>query len=446
MESALTWLAAGGIAFAMFAVYFARFRTKVKEDAERKAEAVHLGSDRPVAQYPQIDELQCIGCGACIDACPEGDVLGIVSGRATIINGLRCIGHGRCAEACPVGAIRVGIGSTLERDDLPLLGKGNETTVPGVFIAGELSGFALIRNAVAQGKMVIDEIASRGCAGERGGIHDVVIIGAGPAGLSAAAAAVERKLSCIVLDQQGPGGTILQYPRKKLVLTRPMKIPLYGTLDKSEYSKEELLEVWEEVIDRLGIEVRTGCRLTGLERKNDRLEATAGGGIFRGRHVVLALGRRGTPRRLGVEGEDRSKVMYKLLDAESYDSCRILVVGGGDSAVEAAAGLARKGVNTVHLSYRKEKIFRVKKKNAEALARLERSGAVDVLYRSNVESIGEKTVTLRTPDGLVELENDYVFIFAGGTPPFALLKGFGISFGEGDAGSAAGPRRAGVVR
>jgi thioredoxin reductase len=153
------------------------------------------------------------------------------------------------------------------------------------------------------------------------------------------------------------------------------------------------------------------------------------------RHVILAMGRRGTPRKLGVPGEELPKVMYQLADAESYAQNRILVVGGGDSAVEAALGLARQRGNRVTLSYRREKLVRIKKKNEGRIAELLASRRIEGAFNTDVEEIGPASVRLKTTSGARDLPNDYVFVFAGGEPPFELLRQMGIRFG-GDASPA----------
>ena len=450
MESLLIWGIVAIVGAAIFIPYAVGFRRRNRLDTARRAEAVQLGSDRPVAQYPLIDEGQCIGCGACVAACPEGDVLGIVDGRAVIVNGMRCIGHARCADACPVGALQVGLGNVGEREDIPRLTADSETTVPGVYVAGELSGFALIRNAISQGELVVMTVARRlraagptgvelpapGGPADGARLRDLIIVGAGPAGLSAALTARREKLSYLVLEQEQAGGTILQYPRKKVVLTQPVEIPLYGRLEREEYTKEELLGIWQEAREQFELHVRTGEKLEMITRRPDGLLAVrTQAGEWLARAVVLALGRRGTPRKLGAPGEDLEKVAYKLLDAESYHGENLLVIGGGDSAVEAALGLARQPGNTVTLAYRKEKLFRIKKRNAEKFAAALAAGGVRTLFSTEVVEILPDRVRLRRGEGELELPNDYVFVFAGGEPPYPLLQRMGIAFG------GAAPRR-----
>jgi putative YpdA family bacillithiol system oxidoreductase len=434
MESQIIWAITLLLFLVFFVPYFLRFRRQQRKGTKQKEEALRLGSDRPVAQYPQIDSLRCIGCGSCVAACPEGGVLGVVNGKATILNGLKCVGHGLCAEACPVEAIRIGLGDIKQRDDIPAMNEYNETNIPGIYIAGELSGLALIRNAITQGRQVVETIQARRAlekinTGNKS-VTDVIIIGAGPAGLSATLTAIKYNLSYMLIDQQEIGGTILQYPRKKLVMTRPVELPLYGWLNRPEYSKEELLQIWQEVRDKFQIQVRTGEKLEQVRKENGHFQIQTSKGIFLGRQVVLALGRRGTPRKLNVTGEDQSKVMYKLMDAGAYQNEHLLVVGGGDSAVEAAIGLARQKGNTVTISYRKDKFFRIKRRNEEHLDEMLLRGNINVLLNSHVLAFNPKSVSMEVQGVKQEIPNDYVFIFAGGEPPFELLKKIGIRFGK----------------
>lgn len=444
-ESTLIWLLAGVLAGVVVVPYAWAFHRRHRHDRERLAEARGLGIDRPTAQYPYVDATRCIGCGSCVRACPEGDVLGVVGGTAVVVNGLRCVGHARCEEECPVGAIEVGLGDVKGRADLPVLDRDQESTVPGVFIAGELSGMALIRNAIEQGEKVVAAIAARRTthsspapptppnsplAAPPPAAVDVLIVGAGPAGLAAALAAKARGLSHLVLEQeQGLGGTVLHFPRRKLVLTRPVDLPLGGRLDRSEYSKEELLARFEQELATHRLDLRFGARMTGLVPLGDGLVVETSAGTFGGRNVVLTLGRRGTPRRLGVPGEELPKVTYQLRDAESYRSQHLLVVGGGDSAVEAAIGLAGQPGNRVTIAYRKSAFFRIKQKNHQSVARLIARGKVEARFDTEVVAITPAEVTLSASGQLTTLANDAVFVLIGGDPPFALLRRIGIRFG-----------------
>lgn len=430
----LTWAGSLLLATAIVAPYFVAFRRRNRADRVRKAEATQLGIDRPVAQYPFIDPMYCIGCGSCVAACPEGDVLGVVGGVAAVVNGLRCVGHGRCELACPVGALKVGLGDVKARKDVPLMDDWHETSVPGMFVAGELSGMALVKNAVTQGRKVVDRIAQRAPRARQASrgseVYDVAIIGAGPAGLTAAALARERGLSSILLEQESDlGGTILHYPRRKLVLVQALEMPFLGALREGEYEKEDLLETFQDLTRQARLNVRYGAKVEGVTRPNGHFAVRTPGFEVPARFVILALGRRGTPRKLGVPGEELPKVMYQLTDAASYEDKRILVVGGGDSAAEAVIGLARQRGNKVTLSYRRERLVRIKKKNEERLSELMSRGRAKALFGSEVTEIHEDHVRLQMGERKVELPNDYVFVFAGGEPPFALLRGMGVRFG-----------------
>ncbi len=441
-ESLLIWGNALALTGAIVLGYMMNLRRRGRKDRERLEEARRLGIDTPKGQYPYINPDVCIGCGGCIRACPEGDVLGNVGGLATVVNGMRCIGIGQCVKACPLGGIELRVGSLKGRADVPVMDDERETNVPGVYVAGELGGLALIRNAVEQGRETVHSIAER--LDDRPAPDDVLdlaIVGAGPSGLSAALAAEERRLSYVVLEQESDfGGTIFQYPRRKLTHTQPVELPLYGTLKRQEYTKEELLELFSGLIDQHQLELRLGERVMSLERTDHgTFQIRTANGVtpeggkrntHRARNVLLALGRRGTPRKLGVPGEELPKVMYQVRDAAQYRRCRVLCVGGGDSAIEAAMGLARQPGNRVAISYRKEQFFRIKKKNEERLAKLVKRGRIQLIMQSQVLEITESSVRLKTPDGETTLDNDFVFVLIGGIPPFKLLREFGIRFGD----------------
>ncbi len=429
MESVIIWSAAIICITLITLPYILKFQRQRKIDLDRRDEAVSLGIDKPVAQYPVIDAMRCMGCGSCVRACTQGDVLGIVFGTSTIINGFKCIGCGRCADFCPVSGIIIGMGDLRNRDDIPMMNQFNETNIPRLFIAGELGGLSLIKNAIIQGSMVVQKIAQNPERSTHEKIKDLIIVGAGPAGLSAALTAIKYKLSYVVLDQQCAGGTILQYPRKKIVMLDPVEIPLYGWLKKYEYTKEELLDVWNKIVVHFKVNMKSGDKLINVIRENGIFQVTTQNGVYHSRNLILALGRRGTPRKLGVPGENLSKVMYQLIDAESYQNNRILVVGGGDSAVEATIALAEQRDNFVTLSYRKNKFFRIKKKNLERINKLIANKKVRCIFNSNVIEIRQKSVHLKINEKAYEIANDYVFIFAGGVPPFDLLKQIGIKFG-----------------
>jgi thioredoxin reductase/Pyruvate/2-oxoacid:ferredoxin oxidoreductase delta subunit len=409
-------------------------RLKRKEARAREAAQRNADAKGPQAQHPHIDTGNCIGCGTCTEVCPEGDVLAVFGGKAVIINPHKCIGHGVCAEACPVGAITMVMASPSVSADLPFLTPEYETSVPNLFIVGELGGLALIKNAINQGRECVDIIAQRrqGLAADESAreVYDVLIVGAGPGGISASLRAIEHGLNYVTLEQDEIGGTVTKYPRQKLVLTRPVEFPLYGKFNKTELSKEDLLAFWHKVIQRADFKARTGERVDDIRREADGIFTVATTkNRYRARAVVLALGRGGTPRKLGVKGEELPKVMYRLIEADAYTGKKILVVGGGDSAVEVAMGLAYQKGNQVTLSYRQGTFNRIKERNAQRIEECIRKRKIQVLFDSMPLEIKPDSVILRVKGETQDIANDYVWIFVGGIPPNDFLKKVGIHFG-----------------
>lgn len=437
----MSWLFLGLLIAALSLAVFARRRDLVamSHSLEERKTAKARGSDKARLQFPHVDLSRCIGCGLCVTACPEEGVLEIIHGQALVVHGARCVGHGRCADACPVGGIALTLGDMAERKDIPALTDSLESaTQPGLFLAGEVTGYALVRTAISHGSAVAEEVAAR--ARRAGplpaGAHDLVVVGAGPAGLACALQARLAQLNFVVLEQDTIGGTVAKYPRRKLVMTQPVDLPGYGRLDRESYSKEELIEVWQHVVEMLELPILTGEVFAIVERDADGLfTVRTNRGEFRARNVCLALGRRGTPNKLNVPGEERSKVAYSLLDAQSFRDRHVLVVGGGDSAVEAALGLAEQPGNRVTISYRREAFFRLKARNESRLRDALESGRMTALLSSEVLEIGEQHVDLVTRNGAneqaVRIENDDVLVLAGGMPPYQLLEKSGISFDPG---------------
>ena len=427
-ESLITLLIALVVIPAAVVPYLRRVRAEERRARKHFEDAKIAGLQSAVSMHPHINAMECIGCGGCVDACPEEDVLGVIDGKAVLVHGSKCVGHGLCADACPVGAIVMMMAAPGRSADLPLLDEHFETSVRNLFIVGELGGMGLIKNAITQGRKAVEHIASRARTSD--GAYDVVVVGAGPAGLAAGLSAKANKLKYLLLEQGDAGGTILQYPRRKIVMTSPVELPLWGKLKLTETSKESLLELWQQVLTKTQLKVNTGEKVLDLRTAEGHFVVSTPLGEYAAHHVVLALGRRGTPRKLGVPGEELGKVTYRLIDAETYKDCDVLVVGGGDSAVEAAVGLALHGTNRVTLSYRKSEFTRLKDRNAKHLEEYRKRNAVTVLLNSNVKGIREKEVQIETAEGIRVVPNDYVFIFAGGDMPFEFLKKTGIKFQE----------------
>ena len=434
METLLTWII-GGCVLGFFFIRYWMSHKRSEEQARVSAEKGALFSDGPKAQHPKIDMDGCIGCGACITVCPEGDVLALVSGKAVIVNGHKCIGHSLCAEACPVGAITMVMAKASSGSDLPVINEEHETNVENLFIVGELGGLALIKNAVNQGRDCMDFIAQRltsngGTSAEQD-LYDVTIVGAGPAGISASLRAAERGLKAVTLEREEVGGTVMKYPRKKLVMTSPVEFPLHGKFNKTTLSKEDLLGFWDKIMKRTDLNIQTGHAVEAVEKEENGLfRVRTPQETYRSRAVVLALGRAGTPRKLGVKGEELPHVFYRLIEADHYTNMHILVVGGGDSAVEAAMGLAHQAGNTVTLSYRKGEFSRLKDRNIKRIHDFIQSGKINMLFNSMPVEFREGSVLIEVNGEVRELPNEFVWIFAGGTPPSEFLKAAGIAFGS----------------
>ena len=408
---------------------------KVKEArAQEAAKKGTLRSDGPQSQHPHIDTQYCIGCATCTTVCPEGDVLAMLGGQAVIVNGYKCIGHSLCAEVCPVGAITMVMASPSMGADLPQLSPEFETSVRNLFIVGELGGLALIKNAVNQGRDCADTVANR-IPGLRNGkttseVLDVLIVGAGPAGISASLRAIERKLNYLTVDEGEIGGTVSKYPRQKLVLTSPVELPVYGKFKKTELSKEDLLAIWHEILQKVDFKFRKGEKVEEVKKNDDGIfTITTTKAQYRSHAVVLALGKGGIPRKLGVKGEELSKVMYRLIEADHYVNKKILVIGGGDSAIEAAMGLSHQAGNKVTLSYRKEGFTRLKDRNEKRIQESMKKGKVEVIFNSMPVEFKPNSVILDVGGKQRELPNDYVWVFAGGEPPTAFLKKIGVRVG-----------------
>jgi len=425
-ESLLTFLITIAL-FLLTVVPYYRYVRRREEKAKKKLEHMQIaGLVEASTIHPHIDALACIGCGACVRACPEGDVLAVIGGKAQVIHGAKCVGHGLCAEACPVAGITLLMAKPGRSADLPSLTENYETNIPGVFIVGELGGIGLIKNAITQGIRAVEFAAAE--RKERSAQFDIAIVGAGPAGIAAGLTAKKNGMSYLILEQGDIGGTILHYPRTKIVMTSAVELPLWGEFNMRGATKEELLEVWEKIIAKAQLDIHANEKVLGVAKANGHFTVSTSKQTYEAGAVILALGRRGTPKKLGVSGENLSKVMYRLIDTQAYQDCDVLVVGGGDSAVEAAVGLASQSTNRVTLSYRKSEFTRIKERNRQHLNDYVGRKKVKVVFNSEVSEILDESVLLKTADKTEKIKNDYVFIFAGGEMPYDFLKSIGVSF------------------
>ncbi len=392
------------------------------------------GLHEPVSLHPVVDINSCIRTGACISACHEDDILGIRNGKATIINASRCVGHGACFHACPVEAITLCIGTEKRGVDLPHVNMQFESNVSGIYIAGEIGGMGLIKNAVEQGRQAVENLTKtidKSIESE----YDLIIVGAGPAGISASLTAKKNNLKTLTLEQDTLGGTVFNFPRAKIIMTSAMDLPLHGKVKLSETSKTELLGLWQRVISKNIIPIVESTRVESIVSQNGGFLMTTSTGMnYTTKKILLAIGRRGTPRKLNVPGEELEKVAYRLLEPELIAGKNIVVVGGGDSAIESALLLSE--TNSVSLVYRGDSFGRIKPKNNEKVKEVIAANTMKVMFKTNLTSIEKDCVYYITDgsDAGVKLENDMVFIMAGGELPTQFLEKSGImitrKFGE----------------
>jgi thioredoxin reductase/NAD-dependent dihydropyrimidine dehydrogenase PreA subunit len=413
----------------------------VARSSQRKADAAAavlddvsaLGDDLvPASIHPKIDPDRCMGSGACVRACPEHDVIGLVGGRVELINPLACVGHGACAAACPMDAIELVFGTARRGIELPVIDERFETNQPGIYVVGELGGMGLIRNAVRQGMEAGEYIARSSRRGDGGQVYDAVIVGAGPAGTSATLSLMQQGLRVLLLERETFGGTIQHYPRAKVVMTGTLEFPGYRKVRKRTMSKEDLVELWDDIRASTQLPIRIGELVEAVEPEGGHWRIRTTGGEFMAANVVLALGRRGSPRKLGVPGEEAPKVVYRLLEPEVFDGKRVLVVGGGNAAAECALALADAGgCARVAISYRRAEFARLRGQVRDRLESCIASGRIDAFLSSQVAAIADDSVTLSFTDGRTEvIDNDSVVVQIGGTPPSKLLSAFGIDMVE----------------
>jgi thioredoxin reductase/Pyruvate/2-oxoacid:ferredoxin oxidoreductase delta subunit len=416
-----------------------RRAVRQRRDAAALREKVEKGQHLARSLHPVVDVDLCIGSLSCLKACPEGDILGIVDGAARLIHADHCIGHGRCAAECPVGAIRLVFGSSERGVDLPEVDEYFESSRPGVHVVGELGGMGLIKNAVTQGLQAADRLAEvlpRRC-------DPVVVVGAGPGGIATALGLKSKGVPYRLLEQDTLGGTVAHYPRNKVVMTEAVVLPGFGRFGKKAITKEELLAGWQKIIGRTGLQVEEKVKVTAVDGRDGAFTVTTSSGAIKASKVVLAIGRRGSPRKLGVPGEDSGKVSYGLKEPEEFNRRRVLVVGGGDSAIEAAVQLATESSATVTISYRGAAFAKCREANRKRIGELAAAGKLTVMLGSQVLSVGVDKVQLDVGGLQQVIPNDHVVVCAGGELPTDFLKMAGVSMRR-FHGEAPGRKRDGV--
>ncbi|MEO7730481.1 MAG: NAD(P)-binding domain-containing protein, partial [Kofleriaceae bacterium] len=383
-----------------------------------------------------INDDRCTGCDACVAVCPT-NVLDLVANKSRVIAFHECIQCEQCMFACPTEAlVMYPQGGTPPVLKVPEIDENFQTAVVGQYLIGEVAGKPLVKNAANLGRVVIEHMLQTGMqpgALGAGETHvDVAIVGSGPGGLSAALTCIQKGLSYVVLEkEQMIASTISRYPKGKLVMAEPYDTMNMSLLPVFDAGKEQLIPIWSEVIERVGLKIRQGESVETVSKAADGVfEVRTTVASYRAQRMVLSIGTRGKPRTLQVPGENLPKIYSLLEDPDDWRGKSVLICGGGDSACEAALALADAGAK-VMISYRGKGFNRAAPKNKSAMEAYASQGRIKAKLGSQVVNFEADTVTLGLSDGSQKrYPNDAAFVLIGADPPIAWLEKVGVKFVE----------------
>jgi putative YpdA family bacillithiol system oxidoreductase len=383
-----------------------------------------------------INDDRCTGCDACVAVCPT-NVLDLVSNKSRVLRFQDCIQCEACMFACPTEAlVMFPEGAVPPPLKVPEIDENFQTAVPGQYLIGEVAGKPLVKNAANLGRVVVEHMLQTGMRpGALGGgqnIVDVAIVGSGPGGLSAALSCIQKGLSYVVLEkEQEIASTISRYPKGKLVMAEPYDSVNLSLLPVFDSSKEQLIPIWKELLERVRLRVNQGESVETVTKQGDgTFEIRSTVASYRAQRVVLSIGTRGKPRTLQVPGENLPKIFSLLEDPDMWQAKNVLVVGGGDSAVEAALALSDSGAK-VTVSYRGKGFNRAAPKNKQTIENYAAEGRIKVKLGSQVLQFDHESVTLALADGSQKrYPNDGAFVLIGADPPVQWLEKMGVRFVE----------------
>jgi thioredoxin reductase (NADPH) len=376
--------------------------------------------------YPAINRAACIGCGSCVQSCREKDVLAVIQGKSTLVNPLACRCRGDCERNCLTGALKlVEYGKKL-KVRIPWTDEYYQSNIAGIYIVGSLTGAGLIKEAINQGRAAVNHIMKGVFPPD---LPKIMVIGAGPAGLSATLSCRKFGLPVICFEKDLAANTIRNFPKKKILMAEPVEMPIVGPLWVGDATREKLLEAWEGILLKSGACITTASRLEKIEKKDGHFQVTVSGKPFFCDKVILALGSRGVPRKLGVPGEDGANVFYNLLETDEFTGSAVTVIGAGDSSIEAALALQKNDCRVTML-VRGGGFPKAKARNQERIGQASAAGKIRVYFNSQPLQIGADFITF-TAAGVTQREkNDAVFVMVGGELPFELLESVGIRIVE----------------